>query len=164
MENRPEMVVLHCSATQDYPKGHAAFDLIGAADIDQWHRKRGWREIGYHFVIRRTGVIEEGSRHWTEYGAHVEGHNINSLGVCYVGTRWPTDEQVDSLLGVFGMIWTRWGIHPEKWFGHYEFNSQKTCPGISMHVIREMFELELERLLNGESRGVSVVQIERSNV
>jgi acyl-CoA synthetase (AMP-forming)/AMP-acid ligase II len=28
---------------------------IGAAEIDRWHKDRGWSGIGYHFVIRRSG-------------------------------------------------------------------------------------------------------------
>jgi len=163
-ENRPKMVVLHCSATPDYPEGHKAFDLIGAADIDVWHRQRGWREIGYHYVIRRTGVIEEGDRHWTEYGAHVQGHNIDSLGVCMVGTRWHTKNQVDALLATFGSIWQRFGIHPKDWFGHYEFDKRKTCPGVSMHFVREMLELELERLLQDGPRAATIIKVEREEV
>lgn len=160
--NHPKKVFLHCSATQDYPESNAAFDAIGAADIDVWHRKRGWNEIGYHYVVRRTGCIEEGSRHWTEYGAHVKGHNTDSLGVCYVGTKYPTVHQVKALMGVFGMIWVRWGIKPNQWFGHYEVDKRKTCPGISMEIMREMFELELHRLLIDGPRQLDVVKVSRS--
>ena len=45
---------------------------------------RGWRDIGYHNVIRRSGVLEAG-RPIVEAGAHVKGHNKNSIGVCLVG-------------------------------------------------------------------------------
>ncbi len=55
-----------------------------AADINRWHRAKGWRCIGYHFVIRRNGVVEEG-RELDQIGAHVEGHNINSVGICMAG-------------------------------------------------------------------------------
>ncbi|ATS93369.1 amidase [Ralstonia phage DU_RP_I] len=72
-----DYLVVHCSATK--PSAD-----IGAADIDRWHRKQGWRCIGYHFVIRRDGTIEEG-RDADVIGAHVEGHNENSLGICLAG-------------------------------------------------------------------------------
>jgi hypothetical protein len=55
-------IVVHCSATQ------AKAD-IGAADIDRWHRGQGWQCIGYHYVIRRTGLIEEG-REEDKIGSH----------------------------------------------------------------------------------------------
>ncbi|OAM52903.1 lysozyme [Methylovorus sp. MM2] len=76
----PEAVkylAVHCSATQ------TKTDLT-AADIDVMHRKRGFLKIGYHFVIRRNGTVEKG-RDLTEVGAHVEGYNSQSLGICLVG-------------------------------------------------------------------------------
>jgi N-acetylmuramoyl-L-alanine amidase len=72
-----DFIVVHCSATG--PKQD-----IGALEIDQWHRKRGWIKIGYHLVIRRNGAIEPG-RELDEQGAHVTGRNSNTLGVCLVG-------------------------------------------------------------------------------
>lgn len=70
-------LVVHCSATQ------AKAD-IGAKEIDRMHRQRGFMKIGYHFVIRRSGLVEEG-RKLTEIGAHVEGFNSCSVGICMVG-------------------------------------------------------------------------------
>lgn len=71
------LLVVHCSATR------AASD-IGAAEIDKWHRSRGWRKIGYHYVIRRDGTCERG-RAEAEIGAHTQGHNSTSIGICMVG-------------------------------------------------------------------------------
>ncbi|TBE66388.1 N-acetylmuramoyl-L-alanine amidase [Rhizobium ruizarguesonis] len=70
-------LVVHCSATQ--PKMD-----IGAKEIRQWHREKGWIDIGYHFVIRRDGTVELG-RPENVVGAHVENHNSNSIGICLVG-------------------------------------------------------------------------------
>ena len=70
-------IVIHCSAT------HSSMD-IGAADIKKWHLDKGWSDIGYHYVIRRNGAIEEG-RPVHIQGAHVKGHNASSIGVCIVG-------------------------------------------------------------------------------
>lgn len=148
MSNDPKKVILHCSTTPDYPDSSERYDLFGALDIDEWHRQRGWREIGYHYVIRRTGVIEIGDRHWSEYGAHVKGHNKDSLGVCYIGTAKPTEEQVNALIYLFGDIYEKFGLTPEQWFGHYEFTDKKRCPTISMNVIRELFRTELSGSIN----------------
>jgi N-acetylmuramoyl-L-alanine amidase len=57
---------------------------VGAAEIERWHRQRGFLAIGYHFVIRRNGVIEKG-RDETVIGAHVENHNATTIGICMVG-------------------------------------------------------------------------------
>jgi N-acetylmuramoyl-L-alanine amidase len=70
-------IVIHCSATRKDRD-------IGAADIDELHRSFGWKGIGYHAVIRRDGLIEWG-RHMDEQGAHVAGHNTDSVAVCLIG-------------------------------------------------------------------------------
>lgn len=72
-----DYIAIHCSATG--PKQN-----IGAKDIDKWHRAKGWACIGYHYVIRRDGTVEEG-REEGVIGAHVENWNHNSLGICLVG-------------------------------------------------------------------------------
>ena len=75
--DKTDYIAIHCSATgpkQDF----------GAADIDKWHRAKGWKCIGYHYVIRRNGTVEEGREELT-IGAHVENWNSVSIGVCMVG-------------------------------------------------------------------------------
>ncbi len=72
-----DLIVVHCAATPP------SMD-IGAAEIDSWHRERGFRGIGYHAVIRRSGLIEAG-RPLTAMGAHARGHNDSSVGICLVG-------------------------------------------------------------------------------
>ena len=70
-------IVLHYSAT--YPDQD-----ITAADIDKMHRARGWAGIGYHYFIRRSGMVERG-RAETELGAHVAGQNTGKIGICCAG-------------------------------------------------------------------------------
>ena len=73
-----EQLVIHCS---DTPAGRD----ISAQDIRQWHVEgNGWRDIGYHYVIRVDGTLEKG-RPDNEPGAHARGHNHNSIGICLVG-------------------------------------------------------------------------------
>ena len=71
------LIVIHCAATKPNQD-------IGRAEIDRWHRERGWLGIGYHFVIRRNGKVENG-RPLEKAGAHVQGLNANSIGICLVG-------------------------------------------------------------------------------
>lgn len=70
-------IVLHYSAT--YPDQD-----FGAADIRKMHLARGFRDVGYHYVIKRDGTVERG-RPEAEVGAHVSGHNANSIGICCIG-------------------------------------------------------------------------------
>jgi len=70
-------IIIHCSAT--YPEMN-----IGVKEIRQWHLAKGWDDIGYHYVITREGVVQNG-RDESVKGAHAKGHNANSIGVCLVG-------------------------------------------------------------------------------
>jgi N-acetyl-anhydromuramyl-L-alanine amidase AmpD len=70
-------IVLHCSATK---KGQP----VTVADIESWHKARGFKKIGYHYVVYENGETHKG-RDIAEAGAHVEGHNSDSIGICYTG-------------------------------------------------------------------------------
>ena len=70
-------IILHCTAT---PAGRP----VCVADIDAWHRRRGFDGIGYHYVVGLDGTIMPG-RPVDKAGAHCLGHNRNSIGVVYVG-------------------------------------------------------------------------------
>ncbi|MGB1307526.1 MAG: N-acetylmuramoyl-L-alanine amidase [Oceanihabitans sp.] len=70
-------IVVHCSATVEGKS-------FRAKDIDIWHKKRGWKGIGYHYVVGLDGKLEKG-RPDHVMGAHVKGFNKHSLGVCYIG-------------------------------------------------------------------------------
>lgn len=72
-------IVIHCSATPD----GKPFTI---ADIDRWHRERGWRKVGYHRVIHVDGSVHVG-RKLKEIGAHVAGQNSHTVGICMIGTR-----------------------------------------------------------------------------
>ena len=118
-------IIIHCSATiegKDYT----------VADIDRWHRARGFRKIGYHYVIYRDGTIHAG-RPISETGAHCVGHNAHSIGICYIGglskegkpkdTRTPEQrEAMRSLIKQLKQKFPEASMH-----GHREFAS-KACP------------------------------------
>jgi N-acetyl-anhydromuramyl-L-alanine amidase AmpD len=55
-------------------------------DIREWHEARGFADIGYHYVIRRDGTVEEG-RSVELQGAHVAHHNHYTIGICLNGGR-----------------------------------------------------------------------------
>lgn len=74
---RIDEIIIHCSATR-------ADHHVTAMAIREWHKARGWDDIGYHFVIERDGELVEG-RDLETVGAHAKGHNRHSIGVCMVG-------------------------------------------------------------------------------
>lgn len=70
-------LVVHCAATPE--------DMdIGVKEVRGWHLKRGWLDVGYHYVIRRDGTVEKG-RPTDRPGAHARGFNHLSLGICLIG-------------------------------------------------------------------------------
>ena len=117
-------IVIHCSYT---PKC-AYFDI---EDIRKWHvGDNGWSDVGYHYIVLLDGTIQKGREDKTK-GAHVKGHNHNSIGVCYIGgangedTR--TDEQKISLTH---LIATLRRLYPDSTvLGHRDFKGvKKDCP------------------------------------
>lgn len=144
----PTRIVVHCAATPE--GGH-----YNAADIDRWHRARGWNGIGYHAVVLLDGTLEPG-RPETQPGAHVVGHNHDSLAVCYIGgvatdAKTPKDTRTDAqrlaLLDVVSRWCQRYGIPPLRVFGHRELDPRKACPSFEM----DPFRGELAALLAGDS-------------
>ena len=123
-------IIIHCAAT---PEGKD----FTVQQIDQWHRQRGFRCIGYHFVIYRDGSIHKG-RPIDQVGAHTSGHNANSIGICYIGgctsdgktskdTR--TGAQRVSLVKLVAELRSQFptaSVH-----GHNEF-ANKACPSFNV--------------------------------
>lgn len=123
------LVVVHSSATPP------SMD-IGRAEIDRWHRQRGWLMIGYHYVIRRDGEVELG-RPVMDPGAHALGYNSESIGICLVGgvddDHKPddnfTDEQHESLVHLHKTLTMQF---PEaEWVGHNEL-ADTSCPSFDV--------------------------------
>jgi N-acetylmuramoyl-L-alanine amidase len=81
-DSRVRWIVVHYSAS-------AIESDLTLADIDRMHRLRGFREVGYHIYIRKDGRVEYGrdlSRPGLfETGAHSQGENDRSVGICYEG-------------------------------------------------------------------------------
>lgn len=72
-----EKIILHCSAT-------AEGRPFTVDDVRRWHKERGWKDIGYHYVIHLDGTIHQG-RPESMTGAHCLGQNRHSIGICYIG-------------------------------------------------------------------------------
>lgn len=125
-----DKIILHYTAT--YPESTVTVGLI-----DQWHRKRGWKNgIGYHYVIYENGEVHKG-REIDLIGSHTKGQNKSSIGVAYVGgldsEGVPRDtmtmQQELSWLQLVNSIRLLFGhctVH-----GHNEFSS-KACPGFNV--------------------------------
>lgn len=130
---RVHFIVIHCSASPPNAK-------VNASVIDRWHRERGFRKIGYHWIVNRDGAVEAG-RSPTEIGAHAEGFNANSIGICLVGgvdaKNVPennfTKDQFESLAFLLkGLV----KVYPDaEILGHRDLpNVAKACPSFDVRA------------------------------
>lgn len=126
-----DAIVIHCSYTRPSWDG-------GVREIREWHvDDNGWIDVGYHFVIRRDGRVENGRPMWA-VGAHVGGHNSTTLGICLVGGmaedgKTPeenyTPEQWDSLKLLVKVLREIYYPHGPEVKGHRDFPGvAKACP------------------------------------
>ena len=100
--------------------------------IQGQHRKRlGAGDIGYHFIIDRSGTVWQG-RDWTYQGAHTSGANQNNIGIMLLGNfeiQQPTPEQVASLRRLTASLCRKYGLNPARnIYGHSDFGKTQ-CPG-----------------------------------
>jgi len=126
-----DFIIIHCAATRP------SMD-IGVAEIRRWHKARGFTDVGYHYIVRRDGGIEEGRR-LDAVGAHARGYNDRSIGICYVGgvdesgkpedTR--TEEQKHTLKNLFEELRD---LYPHAQIvGHRDLpNVRKACPSFDV--------------------------------
>ncbi len=136
-------IVIHCS---DSGWGDKSI-------INKWHKQRGFREIGYHYVLlngKRTapkylrdddGLIEPGRElnndlmiDANEKGAHAYGYNSTSIGICMIGKDKFSPHQFESL--VYICKYYKAMIPDIKILGHYETGSKKSCPNFNMDKFR----------------------------
>jgi N-acetylmuramoyl-L-alanine amidase len=75
--NRIDFIAVHCSATP------ADMDW-DVEDVRRAHRKNGWRDVGYHYIITRAGLVQKG-RPDNVPGAHEPKINKRSIAVCLIG-------------------------------------------------------------------------------
>ena len=121
------LIIIHCSAVRPD-------QTSSAAQIDSWHRQRGFHlGIGYHYVVRRNGAIEPGRPEYM-VGAHCKNHNAHSIGVCYEGgldiRGQPADTRTPQQKAALRQLLAELhGRYPRALIvGHHDLNPLKACP------------------------------------
>lgn len=127
---------------------HSESDWGNANEIRDWHvNGNGWSDIGYHYVICNAyptfacwdgfspneswdGKIEIG-RDESIPGAHVKGHNSDSLGICLVGNGAFTGAQIMSLKKLIRALLVK--HKGAQVFGHCDLDEKKPeCPSLNI--------------------------------
>ena len=134
-EERPttEVIVIHHAGFPDGDKDSSA------EEIHKFHQEvNGWAGIGYHFVIRKDGTIEQG-RKPLAVGAHAYKHNKNSVGICVAGNFELAEiksAQLNSLKLLTAWLCQKYKLNPMKRgviVGHRNFNDTD-CPGKNLYA------------------------------
>lgn len=127
IRNRTERIIFHHAATNGD---------VSAATIHSWHLNQGWKGIGYHYVIRTSGLIEIG-RPENVIGSHAgPAGNSNGIGVCVTGnfmTAKPTEPQIQAGIDLSRDIFKRYGVLLIQ--GHRDVMST-ACPGVHFPLDR----------------------------
>jgi len=140
--NNPKFIVIHSSAST----------WGTAKDIRQWHLEKGFKDIGYHYVILNgrlspnlfvstmDGSIEV-ARWWDQEGSHCVGYNTRSISICGISNGIWTEQQESSLIKLCLFLSKQFSIPIEKVLGHCEtesgINEGKTCPQLDMDKFRK---------------------------
>jgi hypothetical protein len=131
-------IIIHCTDTRpDWMEGQPTAAKV--AEVRRWHtdpvpKGRGWKDIGYHYLIDRDGTVAKG-RPLEQVGAHVQGHNTGTIGISLMGGHGGgaddkfeghfTPEQDAALRALLGELKTKFAI--EKVTGHNDY-APKACP------------------------------------
>jgi len=123
-------IVIHCSATPENRE-------VTIEDIDRWHKARDFDMVGYHYFIDLDGNVHIG-RHIDKVGAHAQGHNGQSIGICYAGGCDAAMNPKDTLnekqhTAMSALILSLGTIlqQPLKVIGHNQI-SNKACPSFDV--------------------------------
>ena len=98
--------------------------------IRRAHRRRGWGDIGYHFVVDRAGRVWEG-RSLRYQGAHVKNHNYANIGIVVLGNfdrQQPTKAQLASVRQLVSSLMDRYHVLSSRVYTHQEL-APTACPG-----------------------------------
>lgn len=157
-------IIIHCADTpRSWMDGRSTAEKV--AEIRRWHvEERGWSDIGYAYVIDVDGTVAEG-RPVEKVGAHVAGHNANSIGICLIGGKGGTatdkfsdhftPAQEKALIDVVADLKRRFG--DLKVTGHNQY-AAKACP--CFHVPTFFGEAEAKRTSVAQSTTVQASSVQ----
>ena len=130
-----DKIVIHHTGNSDR-QGNYVDDDLSAEEIHELHQNMGWVGIGYHFVVRKDGTIEQGRPIWSQ-GAHAQGENYHTVGIHVCGNfeiAYPTQAQIESLSYLVGWVAEKYDIEctNEGIVGHRDL-MPTACPGQNLY-------------------------------
>ncbi|MCK4786181.1 MAG: N-acetylmuramoyl-L-alanine amidase [Desulfobacteraceae bacterium] len=145
----PKRVIVHHSLTKDS-------GTVSWGAIRKYHTQTmKWTGIGYHAGVEQ--IMSGGElnyevlmgRMWDRKGAHVRGHNHNSLSICFVGNYdkiAPRKEMLEAGAKIIALWLKLYGLTIDDIYTHHNFDIHKSCPG-------KMFDMEYLKMLVQKIKG-----------
>lgn len=137
--NKKTHIILH----------HTGAEEKDAQQVKAYHLKKGWRDVGYNYIIERSGKLVEG-RPLNIPGAHTSasGMNLKGIGIALIGNfeiHGPNQEQLDTLVSLLRNLKDEYDIPKENILPHKNVPGAKTlCPG-KYFPYQEVMELLSEK-------------------
>jgi N-acetylmuramoyl-L-alanine amidase len=130
MKRNIKYIVVHCTATQP----DATIDAIKR----YWKEKLGWQNNGYHYIIKRDGMVEN-ITHEAMIANGVAGFNTASIHLSYIGGVDKNNKTIDNRTdaqkeAMFNLIVNLSHKYPNAEIkGHRDFpNVHKACPSFDV--------------------------------
>ena len=178
--NRPDYVNITFHHTAGFGATTLEEGLQQVKNIQDFHQNgRGWSDIGYQFVMDRSGRLYQGRPFLNNsvsfeqgpplaQGAHVGGHNTGNIGVSVLGCYHPpegtscqdqmTPAALDSLQTMFAYLVERYGVQPENIMGHRDF-SATACPGDNNYPMLPTIRASVAELLRTGNRPLGTASL-----
>ena len=138
---------------------HGSGFAAGNAELFRLYHKlvNGWCDIGYHFVIGNgkgdysyDGEIQVG-RSLEFQGAHVKGHNDDSLGICLIMSKGqkPTELQLLALENLVSYLLYRYKLNESSVTTHDRLAPKwDPGPGFNLEAFRERLKEKFRKSLS----------------
>jgi len=126
-----ERIIIHYSAS-DRPE----HDDISV--IREWHLSRGWRDVGYHYFIKKDGTLQNGRPEYM-IGAHCKSYNRASIGICLSGKDDLQDAQFKTVAKLIDKLKNKYNLKDHDLFLHKQLGNTE-CPGMNPKEFREKID------------------------
>lgn len=144
----PKRITIHHSATS-FAGTSDRETALEIRTIQRIHQdKSGWADIGYHYVVDRTGRVWE-ARPLSVQGAHAGNRDANrgNIGICLLGNfeEEPIPpRQAEGLRAILGECMARFKITANRVYSHREIRADyglrtTECPGRTLQAFLDRF-------------------------
>ncbi|XP_052387886.1 peptidoglycan-recognition protein SC2-like [Carassius gibelio] len=147
MKSPAQTVIIHHTALRFCAQPRESVSQL--AHIQHMHvQERGFDDIGYNFLISGDGTVYEG-RGWGIVGAHAKEHNLNSVGIAFMGNfnnEMPSSSSLSALLRLLHIGVLHGHVRPDFVLVGHRDVAKTECPGKNVYALLPKLRDELQKL------------------